>query len=171
MAPVSDPRQVASTVVAVLEVPGRGPAEDRLIAWLADGRALLVLDNCEHLAAACADFCSALLAGCPEATILATSRESMGVAGEARWPLSSLTAGEAIALFEARARLALHSRALVLTPSGLEPSSLFPRPVPQTKLALLELPFIVERLAKWLRHRQPQLFVDRTFVGTCEQHF
>ena len=107
LAPVSDPRQVASTVVAVLEVPGRGLAEDRLIAWLANGRALLVLDNCEHLAAACADFCTALLEGCPEATILATSRESMGVAGEARWPLASLTAGEAIALFEARARLAL----------------------------------------------------------------
>ena len=107
LAPVSDPRQVASTAVAVIELPGRGSAEDRLIAWLADGRALLVLDNCEHLAAACADFCTALLEGCPEATILATSRESMGVAGEARWPLSSLTAGEAIALFEARARLAL----------------------------------------------------------------
>ena len=107
LAPVSDPRQVANTAVAVLEIPGRGPAEDRLMAWLADGRALLVLDNCEHLAAACADFCTALLERCPEATILATSRESMGVAGEARWPLSSLTAGEAIELFGARAGLAL----------------------------------------------------------------
>jgi len=107
LAPVSDPRQVASTAVAALEIPGRGPAEDRLIAWLADGRALLVLDNCEHLAAACADLCTALLGGCPQATILATSREPMGVAGEARWPLSSLPAGEAIELFEERARLAL----------------------------------------------------------------
>src|SRR5256886_3333760 len=107
LAPVSDPRQVASTAVAVLELPGHGPAEDRLIAWLGDGRALLVLDDCEHLAAACADFCTALLEGCPEATILATSRESMRVAGEARWPLASLTAGEAIELFDERARLAL----------------------------------------------------------------
>jgi predicted ATPase/DNA-binding CsgD family transcriptional regulator len=107
LAPVSDPRQVASTAVAVLELPGHGPAQDRLIAWLADGRALLVLDNCEHLSAACADFCTALLEGCPEGTILATSRESIGVAGEALWPLSSLTASEAIELFEARARLAL----------------------------------------------------------------
>src|ERR1700737_5499704 len=74
LAPVSDPRQVASTAVAVLELPGQRPAEDRLIAWLADGRALLVLDNCEHLAGACAAFCTALLEGCPEATILATSR-------------------------------------------------------------------------------------------------
>src|ERR1700694_434572 len=83
LAPVSDPRQVATTAVAVLELRGHGPAEDRLIAWLADGRALLVLDNCEHLAAACADFCTALLESCPEATILATSRESLGVAGGA----------------------------------------------------------------------------------------
>src|SRR6202165_5074524 len=107
LAPVSDPRQVASRAVAVLEVPGYGPAQDRLMAWLADARALLVLDNCEHLVAACAAFCRTVLQGCPDVTILATSRESMGVAGEARWPLSSLTAGEAIALFEARARLAL----------------------------------------------------------------
>src|SRR5205823_8684919 len=107
LAPVSDPGQVASAAVGVLELPGGGPAEDRLMAWFADGRALLVLDNCEHLAAACADFCTALLERCPEATILATSRASMGVPGEARWPLSPLTAGEAIELFEARARLAL----------------------------------------------------------------
>src|SRR5207249_796990 len=107
LAPVSDPGQVASAAVGVLELPGRGPAEDRLMAWFADGPALLVLDNCEHLAAACADFCAALREGCPKAAILATSRESIGVAGEARWPVSSLTAGEAIELFEARARLAL----------------------------------------------------------------
>jgi predicted ATPase/DNA-binding CsgD family transcriptional regulator len=107
LAPVSDPRQVASTAVAVLELPGYGPAEDRLMAWLADARALLVLDNCEHLVAACAAFCRTVLQGCPGVTILATSREALRVAGEARWPLSSLAASEAITLFEARARLAL----------------------------------------------------------------
>src|ERR1700704_2647526 len=99
LAPVSDPRQVASTAVAVIELPGRGPAEDRLIAWLADGRALLVLDNCEHLAAACADFCTALLEGCPDATILATSRESMGVAGGARGAPPAPAAGRGILVF------------------------------------------------------------------------
>jgi predicted ATPase/DNA-binding CsgD family transcriptional regulator len=95
LAPVSDPGQVATAAVRVLEPPGHGPAQDRLIAWLADRRALLVMDNCEHLAAACADFCTALLERCPEAAILATSREPIGVAGEA------------IELFEERARLAV----------------------------------------------------------------
>src|SRR5437762_6490428 len=118
---VSDPGQVASAAVGVLELPGRGPAEDRLMAWFADGRALLVLDNCEHLAAACADFCTARLEGCPEATILATSRESMGVAGEAPWPLSALAAGGGIWLVEARARVGppdLHGEASDRRPTG-----------------------------------------------------
>jgi predicted ATPase len=49
LAPVDDPRQVAAAVVSTLKLPGRGPAQDVVIAWLAARRALLVLDNCEHL--------------------------------------------------------------------------------------------------------------------------
>jgi len=43
---------------------------------------LMVLDNCEHLRAACAELCAALLGSCPRLRILATSRRSLGVAGE-----------------------------------------------------------------------------------------
>src|SRR5947209_2913389 len=45
-------------------------------------RALLVLDNCEHLVAACARLVDALLRGCPRVRVLTTSRELLGVAGE-----------------------------------------------------------------------------------------
>lgn len=107
LAPVNDPRQFAGTVVAALDLSGHRPAQELVIAWLSDRRAMLVLDNCEHLLAACAEFCRKVLEGCPEVTIMATSREPVGVAGEARWPLSSLEAPDAIALFVARARLAL----------------------------------------------------------------
>jgi predicted ATPase len=54
LAPISDPRQVSSTVLAALELPGRGEPRDAVVAWLAPRQALLVLDNCEHLVAACA---------------------------------------------------------------------------------------------------------------------
>jgi predicted ATPase/DNA-binding CsgD family transcriptional regulator len=107
LAPVSDPLQMPGAVVAALELPGRGQPRDVFVAWLAARRALLVLDNCEHLVAACADFCQAVLKHCPQLTILATSREALGVAGEARWPVSSLAVRYAIELFEARAQLAV----------------------------------------------------------------
>ena len=107
LAPVVDPRQMPGTVVSALDLDGRGRAKDVVAVWLAAKQTLLVLDNCEHLVAACADFCQELLDRCPQLTIIATSREHLGVAGEARWPVSSLAAPHAVELFEARARLAV----------------------------------------------------------------
>lgn len=105
LAPLNDPRQVAGTVVSALELPGRGPAQDVVITWLAVKRALLVLDNCEHLVKACAEFCQVALERCAELTIVASSREALGVPGEAHWPVSSLQVPDAVRLFEARAGL------------------------------------------------------------------
>src|SRR5262249_5030838 len=48
-------------------------------------RALLLLDNCEHLVAACAELAEHLLRVCPHLSLLATSRELLGVPGEAAW--------------------------------------------------------------------------------------
>ena len=84
---------------------------------------LLVLDNCEHLAAAAAELAERLLAACPALTILATSREVLGVDGERSWPVPPLSlpaasigpavtaiAGfDAVRLFEQRAQLSLPS--------------------------------------------------------------
>ncbi len=68
---------------------------------------LIVLDNCEHLLDACAEVVAALLAGAPNLTVLATSREPLVVTGEATWQVPSLSLGdEAIELFADRARLA-----------------------------------------------------------------
>lgn len=105
LAPISDPRQVPGAVVAALELPGRGRALGVITAWLAPRRAVLMLDNCEHLVAACAEFCAEVLERCPELTIIATSREALGVPGEKRWPVSSMRATDAVQLFEARATL------------------------------------------------------------------
>jgi predicted ATPase/class 3 adenylate cyclase/DNA-binding CsgD family transcriptional regulator len=103
--PVSDANQLPSAVVASLELPGRGPALDVVTSWLAARRAVLILDNCEHMIAASAEFCDAALQRCQELTIIATSREPLGLAGEARWLVSSMAATDGVELFEARARL------------------------------------------------------------------
>ena len=91
---------VSGAVVATLELPGRGPAQDVVASWLAARKALLILDNCEHLVAECAAFCQRVLQRCPELNIIATSREALGVPGEARWPVSSLRDPDAVLLFE-----------------------------------------------------------------------
>lgn len=118
LASVNDPRQVPGAVVASLELPGQGPAEDVAIAWLSARRALLVVDNCEHLVAACAAFCQSALERCPELTIITTSREALRVPGETLWAVASLPAPDAVHLFEARARLVV--TAFRVTESNLE---------------------------------------------------
>ena len=96
---------VSGAVLATLELPGSGAAQDVIASWLAARKALLVLDNCEHLVADCAAFCQRMLERCPQLNIIATSREALGVPGEVRWPVASLRDPDAILLFEVRARL------------------------------------------------------------------
>ncbi|MHB8612041.1 MAG: ATP-binding protein [Candidatus Dormibacteraceae bacterium] len=96
---------VPGAVVATLELPGRGSAQDVVASWLASKRALLVLDNCEHLVADCATFSQRLLERCAQLSVIATSREALGVPGETRWPVASLRDPDALELFEARACL------------------------------------------------------------------
>ena len=98
-------KDVPGAAVATLELPGRGSAQDVVSSWLAKRKALLVLDNCEQQVAECAAFSQAALERCPQLTIIATSREALGVPGEVRWPVASLRNSDALQLFEARARL------------------------------------------------------------------
>ncbi len=66
---------------------------------------LVLLDNCEHLLDATAALTTALLSACPGLTLLGTSREPIGVAGEVTWRVPSLSLDdEAIELFVDRAR-------------------------------------------------------------------
>src|SRR6185503_8636716 len=83
-APISDPRHVASAVAQVLKVrdTSRGSLDDALCADLKGMQLLLVLDNCEHLAEACAHLVEKLLGSVGEITILATSREPLAIPGE-----------------------------------------------------------------------------------------
>ncbi len=82
----------------------RSPVES-VIDGLTDRRLLLVLDNCEHLLETVAELVAGLGALCASVTVLATSREPLGVAGERVWPLRSLDpVREGAELFLERAR-------------------------------------------------------------------
>ncbi|MGH3765934.1 MAG: LuxR C-terminal-related transcriptional regulator [Pseudonocardiaceae bacterium] len=76
--------------IGVRELPGQGPV-GTLVAYLRGRRALLAVDNCEHLLVACAELADALLRACPSLTVLATSRQPLGVPGEVTWRVPSMS--------------------------------------------------------------------------------
>lgn len=93
LAPLADPGLVPQAVARTLgvkEQPGQ-PLTDTLAETLRTKRTLLVLDNCEHLLDGAARLVDALLDSCPHLRILATSREALGIAGEVRWTVPSLS--------------------------------------------------------------------------------
>ncbi|OBA78780.1 transcriptional regulator [Mycobacterium sp. 1164966.3] len=106
LAPITDPDLVPVTVSRSLglpDQPGRSP-EKALLQFIGARQMLVVLDNCEHLLDASAEVTAALLGGCPRLTLLTTSREPIGVAGEVTWRVPSLSlAGDAMRLFGDRA--------------------------------------------------------------------
>jgi predicted ATPase/DNA-binding CsgD family transcriptional regulator len=117
LAGVGDPSLVAAQVTGVLGVQAKDTAT--VSALIAPRQLLIVLDNCEHLLPAVAEFCATLLEAADDVRILATSREPVGVPGEARYRLRPLSlpdhrnagAGqgpesEAVLLFADRARYA-----------------------------------------------------------------
>ena len=118
LASVQDPASVPAAVAVALGVRQALGASDAVadsLAVLAQRQLMVVLDNCEHLLGAAAELCAALLPAADDVRILATSREPLGVAGEARFRLGPLglpgpddeagaVGSEAVALFADRAR-------------------------------------------------------------------
>ncbi|MGH4010528.1 MAG: LuxR C-terminal-related transcriptional regulator [Pseudonocardiaceae bacterium] len=120
LARLTDATLLPTAVIGALglrEVPGRALL-DTLVGHLRERRTLVVLDNCEHLLAACGQFADALLRECASVTILATSRAPLGVPGEVTWrvpsmslpaepargPIEVLRLSDAVSLFIDRAR-------------------------------------------------------------------
>ncbi|WP_084960503.1 BTAD domain-containing putative transcriptional regulator [Thermoactinospora rubra] len=83
LAPVTDPAAIPHALAAALNLKVvRGDVLAACLAVLADRPGLLVVDNCEHLLDAVRDTVDAMLASCPRLTVLATSREPLGLAAE-----------------------------------------------------------------------------------------
>ncbi|HEY8983900.1 MAG TPA: AAA family ATPase, partial [Streptomyces sp.] len=119
LAPVSDPSAVAQAVVTAVgaretvlygagaeELRAAGERHDdpveRLVDHCSRRRMLIILDNCEHVVTAAAHLAEELLARCPELTILATSREPLGVPGELLRPVEPLPEPVALRLLADR---------------------------------------------------------------------
>jgi predicted ATPase/DNA-binding CsgD family transcriptional regulator len=97
LAPVATPGavgQALASAVGVRPLPGQS-AVDAGVAHLAGRRALVILDNCEHLLDAAAEVAAALLDRCPEAVVLATSRAPLGLPAEITWQVPSMTLPDA----------------------------------------------------------------------------
>jgi predicted ATPase/DNA-binding XRE family transcriptional regulator len=122
--------QTVASTFGIRDEPGR-TIMDALTDYLRSQHVLLILDNCEHVIDACAHVADTLLRSCANVHVLATSRELLGVAGEAPWRVTSLAvvdppngaeasgdlaekvlASESGRLFVDRARLAVPSFAV-----------------------------------------------------------
>ncbi|WP_232376198.1 helix-turn-helix transcriptional regulator [Amycolatopsis aidingensis] len=150
---LTDPALVAETIATatgVLAEPGQGAARS-LARQLRDRRMLLCLDNCEHLLEGAADTTDELLRSCPEVAVLATSREPLGVQGEAVWPVPPMAEKEARSLFVERARLVLPS----FTPDADAAAA-----VDTICLRLDGIPLAIELAAAWLRTLSPRQIAE-----------
>ena len=119
LASLSDPALVPQTVATTFHLVegSEEPLTEKLIRVLRTKNILLILDNCEHLLDACAQLADTLLRNCPNLKILTTSREPLGITGEAQYHvpplglpdlqqiLDKLLDYESVQLFEERARL------------------------------------------------------------------
>ena len=119
---ISDPELVAGALASALNLQESSDksAAQTLVAAIKNNQMLVILDSCEHVVAAAAKLADALLHGCPKVKVVATSREALGIAGEAVHRMPSLACPEsskhvaaqaamqygAIALFAERARAA-----------------------------------------------------------------
>ncbi|MEU1286930.1 LuxR C-terminal-related transcriptional regulator [Kitasatospora sp. NPDC005856] len=170
LADLRDPELLAPSVLGTLDVadPGRPGADAAavLAARLRERRALLVLDNCEHLIDACARLTDALLRAAPGLRVLATSRQPLGIAGEQVFPveplpvpdadaghgLRVLSGNPAVALFVDRAAAVLPGFALTASDAAV---------VAELVRRLDGLPFAIELAAGRVRSLTPQEILER----------
>ena len=106
LAPLRDASLLETTVAQALEVnerPGVGVA-DAIVASFAGKRALVLVDNCEHLVEAVAALVRTLVEGCPQVVLVASSRERLGLRSESVYAVPVMDSSDSVRLFSERAR-------------------------------------------------------------------
>lgn len=129
LADLVDDAGVAEAVAAAMGVlvePIRGPLAS-VVVHVGDRRALLCIDNAEHLIPATAVAVESVLLGCPGVSVLVTSREPLGLPGEVVSRVGPLRDEDARALFVDRARLVRPSFALDASRRGEPDRARHPR--------------------------------------------
>ncbi|MDO0934334.1 BTAD domain-containing putative transcriptional regulator [Streptomyces sp. DG2A-72] len=163
LAPLDQPEAVPGAVVSalglretVLMTTEMATPQDDPVALLVEHCAprsqLLILDNCEHVIGAAADLAETLLTRCPGLTILATSREPLGVPGESVRPVEPLVPDQAHRLFAERAAAVRPDAASVLQDTEA---------VAEICRRLDGLPLAIELAAARLRLLTPRQIADR----------
>ncbi|MDT4993497.1 MAG: hypothetical protein QOH97_3389 [Actinoplanes sp.] len=147
LATVSDSTAVAETIAEVVGAPVVGGRVHALGTHLATWRSLLCLDNAEHLLDGVASTVEAVLHSCPQVTVLVTSREPLGVPGEAVLGVPPLSDDDAVSLFVDRARLVQPSFALDESNEAA---------IRSIAAHLDGIPLALELAAAWLRTLTPQ---------------
>ncbi|MFI5845906.1 BTAD domain-containing putative transcriptional regulator [Catenuloplanes sp. NPDC051500] len=124
LASLTQPDLLADAVGDALGLPSHHarPRTDLIIEYLRDADGLLILDNCEHLVDAAAAFAVTVLAGCPGLRVLATSRERLGITGEALLPLQGLDLPAPGAVTAAAAGRAPAVRLFVARATAVDPA-------------------------------------------------
>ncbi|MDX2807082.1 BTAD domain-containing putative transcriptional regulator [Streptomyces scabiei] len=168
LAPVDDPANVPETVLTALGaretvLRGAGAEEMRVAADRKDNplarlaehcagrRMLLILDNCEHVVDAAAHLVDQLLQRCPELTVLATSREPLGIPGELLRPVEPLTQPHALRLLADRGAAARPGFTVDADPEAAA----------EICRRLDGLPLAIELAAARLRMMTPRQIADR----------
>jgi predicted ATPase/DNA-binding XRE family transcriptional regulator len=158
LAPLLSATLVPSAVAAALAVsePAGRPLTELIAGAIREKTMLLVIDNCEHVLSEAAALISHLRAAAPQVRVLATSRQSLGIAGEQVYRVESLEIADAAALFEERAKNANASLEL----SGEDRES-----VARVCRHLDGIPFAIELAAARLR----VLGLERLEAGLAER--
>ena len=114
LAPLSSGDYIPTTVASALGItlPSEGDLVENLARALKGKEQLLVFDNCEHLVEPAAHVISTILHAAPKVKVLASSRQGLGVAGEAAYQVPTLDIPTGVALFAERARAANSTFAL-----------------------------------------------------------
>ena len=152
LAPLTSEHLLAQTIASALGVREQGDEDtvETVIGALQDKRALLVIDNCEHLVDASASLADALLSGCPQLRVLVTSRESLDLPGEAVLRVGHLTLPDESATLRSDALQLFVERAKLLRPD-FELTEANRPVVAEICVRLDGMPLAIELAARWVR--------------------